>query len=178
MPPGPDDVVSAANLLSTVANEGSFQWQWTLPPGIIFNQMWLTDGTRTSIVQISQISAANARDYSCQASCLGQSADSTIALQLNGTLVTLYSGHYYHCNFSHYNIERNTISNYHSDHLLLKLSLLLQLLSFSLLLHLSLSFQLSLLLKLSLSCSTSLVSLCSSTSLCRSSSSASLCCSC
>jgi len=37
------NVVSAANLYCTVANEGSFQWQWT-----------------PSIVQISQISPANA----------------------------------------------------------------------------------------------------------------------
>ena len=57
-----DNVVSAANLSCTVANEGSFQWQWTPPPGINISQMWVADGTRTScsIVQISQISAANA----------------------------------------------------------------------------------------------------------------------
>ena len=84
MPAGPDSVVSAANLSCTVANEGSFQWQWTLPPGITFTQMWLTDGTRTSIVQISQISGANAGDYTCQASFSGQSADSTIGVELNG----------------------------------------------------------------------------------------------
>ena len=46
--------------------------------------MWLTDGTRTSIVRISQISAANAGDYSCQASFNGQSAKSTVVIQLNG----------------------------------------------------------------------------------------------
>ena len=77
-------MVSAANISCTVANEGSFQWQWTLPPGITFTQMWLTDGTRTSIVQISQISAANEGDYSCEASFNGQSAKSTVAIQLNG----------------------------------------------------------------------------------------------
>ena len=82
---GPDRVVSAANLSCTVVNEGFFQWQWTLPPGIIFNQMWLTDGTRTSIVEISQISAANAGDYTCQASFNGQSAENTVLIQLNGS---------------------------------------------------------------------------------------------
>ena len=83
VPPGPDSVVSAANLSCTVANEGSFQWQWTLPPGITFTQMWLADGTRTSIVQISQISAANAGNYTCTASFNGQSANSTTVVRLN-----------------------------------------------------------------------------------------------
>ena len=83
VPPGPDSVVSAANLSCTVANEGSFQWQWTLPPGINFTQMWFTDGTRTSIVQISQISAANAGEYTCTASFRGQPADRTIVVQLD-----------------------------------------------------------------------------------------------
>ena len=83
VPPGPDNVVSAANLSCTVANEGSFQWQWTPPPGITLSQMWVADGTRTSIVQISQISAANAGDYTCQASFNGDSANASIAVQLN-----------------------------------------------------------------------------------------------
>ena len=83
VPPGPDSVVSATNLSCTVANEGSFQWQWTLPPGITFTQMWLADGTRTSIGQISQISAANAGNYTCTASFNGQSAANTTAVQLD-----------------------------------------------------------------------------------------------
>ena len=83
VPPGPDSVVSAANLSCTVANEGSFQWQWTLPPGINFTQMWFTDGTRTSIVQISQISAANAGEYTCTATFDGRSANNTTVVQLN-----------------------------------------------------------------------------------------------
>ena len=89
VPPGPDSVVSATNLSCTVANEGSFQWQWTLPPGITFIQMWFTDGTRTSIVQISQISAANAGDYTCTASFNGQSANSTTAVQLKSKCLRL-----------------------------------------------------------------------------------------
>jgi len=83
VPPGPDDVVSAANLSCTVANEGSFQWQWSFPPGITLSRMWVIDGTRTSIVQISQISAANAGDYTCQASFNGQSDATSITVQLN-----------------------------------------------------------------------------------------------
>ena len=83
VPPGPDNVVSAANLSCTVANEGSFQWQWTLPPGITLSQMWFADGNRTSMVQISQISAANAGDYTCRASFNVQSASTSIAVQLN-----------------------------------------------------------------------------------------------
>ena len=78
-----DSVVSAANLSCTVANEGSFQWQWTHPSGITLSQMWVADGTRTSIVQISQISAADAGNYTCRASFNGQSATTSIALQLN-----------------------------------------------------------------------------------------------
>jgi len=85
VPPGPDNVVSAANLSCTVANEGSFefQWQWTPPPGINISQMWVADETRTSIVQISQISAANAGDYTCRASFNGTSANNSIVVQLN-----------------------------------------------------------------------------------------------
>ena len=83
VPPGPDSVVSAANLSCTVANEGSFQWQWTPPPGINFTKMWLADGTRTTIIQISQISAANAGEYTCRASFNGQSADNTTVVQLD-----------------------------------------------------------------------------------------------
>jgi len=45
--------------------------------------MWVADGTRTGIVQLSQISAANAGDYTCQASFIGQSASTSIAVQLN-----------------------------------------------------------------------------------------------
>ena len=81
VPPGPDNVVSASNLSCTVINEGCFHWQWTPPPGITISQMWVADGTRTSIVQISQISAANAGDYTCRASFNGQSANTSIALQ-------------------------------------------------------------------------------------------------
>ena len=83
VPPGPDNVVSAANLTCTVANEGSFQWQWNHPPGITLSQMWVANETRTSIVQISQISAANAGDYTCQASFNGDSANTSIAVQLS-----------------------------------------------------------------------------------------------
>ena len=91
VPPGPDNVVSAANLSCTVANEGSFQWQWTPPPGITLSQMWVADGTRTSIVQISQISAANAGDYTCRASFNGTSANNSIVVQLNRKGDYIYS---------------------------------------------------------------------------------------
>ena len=83
VPPGPDSVVSAASLSCTVANQGSFQWEWILPPDINFTQLWLADGNRTSIVQISQISAANTGEYTCTASFNGRSANSTTAVQLN-----------------------------------------------------------------------------------------------
>ena len=81
-----DNVVSTANLSCTVANEGSFQWEWTPPPGITLSQMWVADGTRTCIVQISQISAANAGNYTCRASFNGQSASTSVAVQLNRKL--------------------------------------------------------------------------------------------
>ena len=101
VPPGPDSVVSAANLSCTVANEGSFQWQWTLPPGITFTRMWFTDGTRTSIVQISQISAANAGNYTCRASFNGQFADNTIVVQLDRKWCRLFDMlHWLQCSLS------------------------------------------------------------------------------
>jgi len=90
VPPGPDNVVSSSNFSCTVVNEGSFQWQWILPPGINISQMWVADGTRTSIVQISQISAANSGDYTCCAiaSFNGISVNTSIAVQLNGKWFT------------------------------------------------------------------------------------------
>jgi len=94
VPPGPDNVVSAANLSCTVANEVSFQWQWTPPLGITLSQMWVADGTRTSIVQISQISAANAGDYTCQASFNGQSASTSMLF--NSIVSNLHQSILYH----------------------------------------------------------------------------------
>jgi len=89
VPPGPDYVVSAANLSCTMANEGSYQWQWTPPPGITLSQMWVADGTRTSIVHISQISAANVGNYTCKASFNRQSVSTSIAVQLKRKWITL-----------------------------------------------------------------------------------------
>ena len=86
-----DNVVATIELSCTVANEGSFQFEWTFPPSVSANQYHIrtVDATRSSIVQISQLSLDNGGDYVCQASYSsgeGESASRTITLDLRGEL--------------------------------------------------------------------------------------------
>ena len=70
IPLGPkDNVVSNYTLICSVADEGRFQWVWTFPSNDVQYQQRDVDGTRTSIVELSQISAVNGYDgdYLCQA---------------------------------------------------------------------------------------------------------------
>ena len=70
IPLGPmDNVVSSYTLICSVADEGRFQWMWTFPSNDVQYKQHDVDGTRTSIVELSQISAVNGYDgdYQCQA---------------------------------------------------------------------------------------------------------------
>ena len=91
-----DNVVASVELSCIVANEGSFQFDWMFPTSVSSNQYHIrtVDATRTSIVQISQLSLDNGGDVVCQASYSsgeGESASRNITLDLGGEY-TLYNG--------------------------------------------------------------------------------------
>ena len=66
---GPQNAVAAINLSCTVANEGSFDWQWEIPHGTSSeSKMWVGDATRTTILQISRLNAdQHEGHYLCRA---------------------------------------------------------------------------------------------------------------
>ncbi|XP_019863862.1 PREDICTED: uncharacterized protein LOC109593037, partial [Amphimedon queenslandica] len=72
----PDTVQSSLTLSCTVDNNGTFAWTWT-GPGVSDGDIKAADTTRTSILMLSNISAADAGDYTCSASYLafGDSLD-------------------------------------------------------------------------------------------------------
>ena len=63
----PDTVKPSLNLSCTVVNNGTFYWTWS-GPGVNNAVMKLADATRTSILMLSDISTANAGNYTCSAS--------------------------------------------------------------------------------------------------------------
>ena len=65
----PDTVQPSINLNCTVDNNGTFHWTWT-GPGINNGVIKAADTTRTSILMLSNISAADAGNYTCTASYL------------------------------------------------------------------------------------------------------------
>ena len=94
-----DTVQSSLNLSCTVVNNGTFHWAWT-GPGVnnaVFQQ---TATTRTSILMLSNISAADAGNYTCSVSYLAfgdnpgftvpeMSTSTNINLILNSELLLL-----------------------------------------------------------------------------------------
>ena len=90
----PDTVQSSLNLSCTVVNNGTFNWTWT-GPGVNNGVMKLADTTRTSILMLSNISAADAGNYTCSASYLamGESAWGVIDPNTNTNTIglTLFS---------------------------------------------------------------------------------------
>uniref|UniRef100_A0A1X7VNT3 Ig-like domain-containing protein n=1 Tax=Amphimedon queenslandica TaxID=400682 RepID=A0A1X7VNT3_AMPQE len=73
----PDTVQPSLNLSCTVVNNGTFHWTWSGPGVSISNGvMKLADTTRTSILMLSNVSAADAGDYTCSASYLAMGNNS------------------------------------------------------------------------------------------------------
>ncbi|XP_019854067.1 PREDICTED: uncharacterized protein LOC100637799 isoform X2 [Amphimedon queenslandica] len=85
-----DTVQSSLNLSCTVVNNGTFNWTWT-GPGVNNGVIKVADTTRTSILMLSSISAANAGNYTCSASYLamGESAWGTIEPNTNSKTINL-----------------------------------------------------------------------------------------
>ena len=72
------------NISCTVVNEGSFEWKWILPTSIPY-QIWVGDGTRTSVLQLSHISSDYSGNYVCLVRYKSQTsfvANSTVTLQV------------------------------------------------------------------------------------------------
>ena len=60
----PDTVM---RLSCTVANQGRFQWEWTVPDTISTPSQLLLDATRTSVIEVPQ-SRMSVGEYTCTAS--------------------------------------------------------------------------------------------------------------
>lgn len=66
---GVDDIVSQVVLSCTVANQGSFSWEWTRSANgnVISSGLKQADLTRTSILIISDLSTEAGGEYACRA---------------------------------------------------------------------------------------------------------------
>ncbi|XP_019849808.1 PREDICTED: uncharacterized protein LOC109580750 [Amphimedon queenslandica] len=85
-----DRVQSSLNLSCTVVNNGTFNWTWT-GPGVSNGVIKVADTTRTSILMLSNISAADAGNYTCSASYLamGESVWGVIEPNTNTRTINL-----------------------------------------------------------------------------------------
>eukprot|EP00731_Ephydatia_muelleri_P023757 Em0016g28a len=81
--------LASYNISCTVMNEGSFVWNWTLPASPIQYQMWIADGTRTTVLQLSHITSDYSGNYVCAVKyrSLTSVANSTIKLQFPTVIV-------------------------------------------------------------------------------------------
>ena len=83
---GPDNIQSSISLNCTVINNGSFEWQWEHNGVPVTDQVFIEDATRTSILNIDQLSHSNQGNYTCTAiSTGGSSLQKRVDLSLTGT---------------------------------------------------------------------------------------------
>ena len=78
--------LASYNVSCTVMNEGSFDWNWTLPASPIQYQMWIADRTRTSVLQLSSITSGYSGNYVCAVKYKSQTTfvvNSTIKLMIS-----------------------------------------------------------------------------------------------
>ena len=88
---GPDNIQSSISLNCTVINNGSFQWQWEHNGVPVTDQVFIEDATRTSILNIDQLSHSNEGNYTCTAdSTGGSSSQKRVNLRLTGTCMMNY----------------------------------------------------------------------------------------
>ena len=71
---GPDNIQSSISLNCTVINNGSFEWQWEHNGVPVTDQVFIEDATRTSILNIDQLSHSNEGNYTCTADSTGGSS--------------------------------------------------------------------------------------------------------
>ena len=82
---GPDNIQSSISLNCTVINNGSFEWQWEHNGVPVTDQVFIEDATRTSILNIDQLSHSNEGNYTCTANnSAGSSALKAVNLTLTG----------------------------------------------------------------------------------------------
>ena len=62
---GPDNVTANYTLSCSVANEGLYVWEWTLPSGVTQHTVLSADGTRTSFLELTQMSTQYEGEYTC-----------------------------------------------------------------------------------------------------------------
>ena len=63
---GSDNIQSSISINCTVLNNGSFQWNWLLNNTVpITDGLFIEDATRTSILNITQLSYSNEGNYTC-----------------------------------------------------------------------------------------------------------------
>ena len=80
-----DDVVSKVDLSCTVANPGTFLWEWTRASdgAVSTSNVNLADLTRTSILTIDRLSMEDSGDYVCRAF----HSNKSLALEATATIV-------------------------------------------------------------------------------------------
>ena len=94
---GPDNIQSSISLNCTVINNGSFEWQWEHNGVPVTDQVFIEDATRTSILNIDQLSHSNEGNYTCTANnSAGSSSRKRVNLALTGIafFVLAYSFHH------------------------------------------------------------------------------------
>ena len=82
---GPDNLQSSISLNCTVINNGSFEWQWEHNGVPVADQVFIEDATRTSILNIDQLSHSNEGNYTCTAN---NSAGSLSQKRVNLNLIS------------------------------------------------------------------------------------------
>ena len=74
---GPDNIQSSIGLNCTVINNGSFEWEWEHEKDASTQyllEVFIEDTTRTSILNIDQLSHSNEGNYTCTANSTGGSS--------------------------------------------------------------------------------------------------------
>ena len=86
---GPDNIQSSIGLNCTVINNGSFEWEWEHEKDASMQyllEVFIEDATRTSILNIDQLSHSNEGNYTCTADSTGGSlSQKRVNLSLTGT---------------------------------------------------------------------------------------------
>ena len=101
---GSDNIQSSISINCTVLNNGSFQWNWLLNNTVpITDGLFIEDATRTSILNITQLSYSNEGNYTCTAnSTAGSMASRIITMRLEGEFsINCHNAHLfsYHVSF-------------------------------------------------------------------------------
>ena len=94
---GPENPQSSVTLSCTVANSGTFKWQWKYNGSLVDtsrSQMWIADATRTNILVVDRLRYSDSGTYTCDVqhstSATTPYSNNSI-LNLNGEFIFLTS---------------------------------------------------------------------------------------